>query len=35
MNKFVFPEVIGWILDQVNECDKQPPGMGPIDYQSL
>ena len=35
MNKLVFPEVVGRVFDELNESDKESPGMGSVDYQSL
>ena len=31
----MLPEVIGRVLDELNECYEQPPGMRPVHYQPL
>ena len=35
MDELVFPEVIGWVLYELDERNEQPPGVGTIDYQPL
>ena len=35
MNKVVFPEVVGGVLDQLDEGDEQPPGMRSVHNQTL
>ena len=35
MYKLVFPEVVGGVLDELNEGDEKPPRMRPVNYQSL
>ena len=35
MDKLVLPEVIGRVLDELNERYKQPPWMGSVNYQPL
>ena len=31
----VGPEVVAGVLDELNKCHKQPPGVGPVDDQAL
>ena len=33
MNKLVFPEVVAFIVNQLNESDEDSPGMGPVNNQ--
>ena len=35
MHKLVRPELEGWVLRQLYECDQKPPGVGPVHDQSL
>lgn len=35
MNKVVFPEVVGGVLDQLNEGNEQPPGVRSVHNQTL
>lgn len=35
VNKLMVPELKGWIFDQLNERDKETPGMRPIYNQSF
>ena len=33
--KLMLPEVVGGVLDELNEGDKKPPGVGSVHYQPL
>ena len=35
MSEVICPEVVSWVLDQLNESDQQAPWMRPIHNQSL
>ena len=35
VDKLVLPEVVGGVLDELNEGNEQAPWMWPVDYQSL
>ena len=35
MDELVLPEVIGWVLYELDERNEQPPGVGTIHYQPL
>ena len=35
MHKLVFPEVVGGVLDELNEGDEQAPGVRSVHNQSL
>ena len=35
MDKLVLPEVVGWVLDELNEGNEKPPGVWSVHNESL
>jgi len=35
MHKFMCPELVGWVLDQLNKGHEESPGMWTIYYQAF